>query len=118
MITFKEQTYSWKGHEERNLVVISQLFKRGMNPGMQDYEYWKGGFCGSPYLHLLVTEDLNTKNIKAELGIQDNDDYDVYVPYQDVTPKQVHEIINWMKDHEYADIDEYKNYVDILRVNL
>ena len=65
----------------------------------------EGSFCVKPFVHLLAYKDppyyWNTNTIA--IGICDYDDFHIGVIYQ---PKQedffpvLHELINWMVDHE------------------
>ena len=47
-------------------------------------------------------------------GIGDNDDFDYYVTLENKTPEQIHEIVNWMKDHKYAEIRSYSDVEDFV----
>lgn len=66
-------------------------------------------FCGQPFMYLVVWRT-KPNDVTCSLGIGDNDDFDYYITLKNQTPEQVHEIINWLKDHEYAEI---RSFIDI-----
>ena len=113
MFTFEIQEIHWNEYEEKHLYAACSLFKKMVNRPSQSPNAYD-----ALQLRLHVVEDIRRKVLKTELAVHDINGCRTWAEYRNLTPKQVHEIINWMKDHEYADIDEYKNYVDILRVNL
>lgn len=66
-----------------------------------DSEY----FCGRPYITLFAHKEQTNwwKGCTIAIGIRDNDDFDVGLVYE--TDKEhfedvLHELINWMRDHE------------------
>lgn len=74
----------------------------------------KDCFCGRPYVLLVAHKD---KNLFSDantigIGIRDNDDFDIGLVYKtspDEFMSVLHELINWMRDHEqgvgtYSDI--------------
>lgn len=112
MIEFDYHVFKSKNRNDRILGVCVDLFA----PGMQRVgeKYSKGGFCGNPYMQFNIRE--NTEGyIDGDFHIFDGDDYDYYKIYDDLTKEQVHEIINWMIDHEWAEIDfpDCKNIVTV-----
>lgn len=70
-------------------------------------------FCGQPYMYLVVHQTLADGFI-CMFGIGDNDDFDYYVTLENKTPEQIHEIVNWMKDHKYAEIRSYSDVEDFV----
>lgn len=70
-------------------------------------------FCGQPYMYLVVHQTLADGFI-CMFGIGDNDDFDYYVTLKNKTPEQIHEIVNWMKDHKYAEIRSYSDVEDFV----
>lgn len=55
-------------------------------------------FCGRPYIHLMASEKGN-----IFISIQDQDDFSIgmlYKPEEHMFQDVLHELINWMRDHE------------------
>lgn len=69
-------------------------------------------FCGKPFLYLVTWEKNNI--ISTILGVGDLDDYDYYTEFKNVTPGFVHELINWLKDHEYAKVRDFSDVDDFI----
>lgn len=116
--TFQMNPYKKGESKTKHLVVTSSLFSRGMTT-MEEYEYqYCKGFCGNPWLCLHVTEEVDTGKIEAEFSINDNDDYDLRVDYKDLTPAKVHEMINYMKDCEWADTDQFISLYKLILLNV
>ena len=70
-------------------------------------------FCGQPHMYLLVCEKDNT--FTAALGIGDLDDFDYRRKFENPTIILIHELINWLKDHENAkinDISDVDRFID------
>lgn len=66
-------------------------------------------FCGRPYV-CLVTNRGEWFNNNIGIKIRDNDDYDVGLMYKTNSENftdVLHELINWMRDHEQG-ISSYK----------
>lgn len=61
-------------------------------------------FCGQPHMYLLVWEIDNA--LTATLGIGDLDDFDYRRDFENPTIPLIHELINWLKDHENAKIND------------
>lgn len=83
-----------KKHDDTTLHVESNIY----------FDYSES-FCGRPYVILLAhREPINHWNeYSIAIGIRDNDDFDVGLVYE--TDKEhfngvLHELINWMRDHE------------------
>ena len=70
-------------------------------------------FCGRPYVSLIAHRDKN-KFWDANtigIGLRDNDDFDIGLIYKtnaDEFENVLHELINWMHDHEQG-ISIYEN---------
>lgn len=63
-------------------------------------------FCGRPYIYLTAHKDKTTYGWDANtigIAIHDNDDFDVGLIYKTDSKNfenVLHELINWMRDHE------------------
>lgn len=74
-------------------------------------------FCGRPYVSLIAYKDKN-KFWDANtigIGLRDNDDFDIGLIYKtnaDEFENVLHELINWMNDHEQG----ISIYDDILNI--
>ena len=91
----------------QNLYVRSQLFEEKLSP----HKY----FCGQPYMFLSVW--LDNDKASARFGIGDLDDYDYEKGFLDNPSYELlHEIINRMKDHEYAFIDGFEDVEKFINV--
>lgn len=112
MLTFEIQEIHWKGYEEKHLYVACSLFKKMVN-----------GQSRSPNAHdalqlrLHVAEDIRRKVLKAELAVHDTNGCRTWAEYRHLTPEQIHEIINWMQDHEWTYLDDRSQYAAIIDVN-
>lgn len=71
-------------------------------------------FCGQPYMYLVVWQE-NT-NSSARFGIGDMDDYDYEKDLENPSYELLHEIINWMKDHEYASVVGFEDVEKFLSI--
>ena len=66
----------------------------------------KNIFCGRPYISLFAHKYKTTYGWDANtisIGIRDNDDFDIGLVYKTEPCKFeniLHELINWMRDHE------------------
>lgn len=62
-------------------------------------------FCGRPYIILVAYKDKNRywDSNTIAIAIHDNDDFDIGLVYK-TSPNEfinvLHELINWMRDHE------------------
>lgn len=71
-------------------------------------------FCGQPHMYLVIWRSEDNK-VKGSIGIGDNDDFDYYQTFENPMPEQIHEMINWLKDHEHAEISlftDIENYIE------
>lgn len=72
-------------------------------------------FCGRPYISLSASKEFNSgwgSDNTIFIGIEDDDDFDTGLPYKcnsDNFIDILHELINWMRDHEQG----ISNYDDI-----
>lgn len=114
MITFDYHVFKSKNEQERILGVSVDLFTRGMQRVGEKYH--KGCFCGNPHMHFTIREDA-AGHIEGDFHIFDEDDYDYCKIYEDLTKEQVHEILNWMIDHEWAEI-EFSDIENIVTVDI
>ena len=68
-------------------------------------------FCGRPYVYLVASK--NRLFDAIGIAIRDNDDYDVGLMYEvndENFTNALHELINWMCDHEQG-ISSYEKMV-------
>ncbi len=72
-------------------------------------------FCGRPYISLSASKEFNSgwgSDNTIFIGIEDDDDFDTGLLYKcnsDNFIDILHELINWMRDHEQG----ISNYDDI-----
>ena len=70
-------------------------------------------FCGRPYVSLIAYKDKNKfwDTNAIGIGLRDDDDFDIGLIYKtnaDEFENVLHELINWMHDHEQG-ISIYEN---------
>ena len=99
-----------QNEKERTLHIWIPLFEEKLD----DQHF----FCEQPHMYLIVWDkwDSNKKcnNLWAKLGIGDMDDFDYTCEFEHPTPKLIHEVINWMLDHEYAIISDMDDVIKIV----
>ena len=74
-------------------------------------------FYGQPHMYVVCHKNNNI--LSCYVGIGDDSDFDYYVHYKDIKPKQVHELINLLNDHEYAQIccfSDARNIIDNINI--
>lgn len=75
-------------------------------------------FCRMPYVSLLANKDglYGWKKNSIGIGIRDGDDYDVgliYITDDNNFFDVLHELLNWMKDHEQG-VSDYIEMIEKL----
>lgn len=95
----------------RCLFIGIPLFEQKMKANYQM-------FCGQPYIALSVWETYCKKTdtfiLDMKLYVADEDDFDYTCEFEHPTPELIHEVINWMLDHEYATISDMNDVIEIV----
>lgn len=95
----------------RHLFICIPLFEQKMKANYQM-------FCGQPYIALSVWETYCKKTdafiLDIKLYVADEDDFDYACEFEHPTPELIHEVINWMLDHEYATISDMDDVIKMV----
>ena len=99
-----------QNEKERTLHIWIPLFEEKLD----DQHF----FCEQPHMYLIVWDKWDSKkkcnNLWAKLVIGDMDDFDYTCEFEHPTPELIHEVINWMLDHEYATISDMDDVIKIV----
>lgn len=99
-----------RNEKERTLHIWIPLFEEKLD----DQHF----FCEQPHMYLIVWDKWDSKEkcnkLWAKLGIGDMDDFDYTCEFEHPTPELIHEVINWMLDHEYATIYDMEDVIKIV----
>ena len=99
-----------QNEKERTLHIWIPLFEEKL-----DNQHF---FCEQPHMYLIVWNKWDSKKkcnkLWAKLGIGDLDDFDYTCEFEHPTPELIHEVINWMLDHEYAIISDMDDVIKIV----
>lgn len=106
MTRYAHYNKSEKGFYKRNLYITIPLFEEKINSENIT-------FCGNPYMYLSLWEERSGK-ISAKFGIGDYDDYDYFYEIIHPTQEIIHEIVNYMIDHEYVTIHDFRDVKKII----